>query len=115
MAGYRPDDDWAATSESRKPTSAYLKFLTAFVFILVAAIAIGELARPPLWLFDGIALAVPSFLVCLLIYCLRGRVAGARFGGDVHRDNQPIAYWIGIATLIFAAASSLYVVWILMI
>ena len=113
MPGYRSDDDWAVTSESAKPTSAYLKFIVAFVFILVAAIVIGESAHPPLWLFVGIAFAVASFLVCLLIYCLRMGVVGVRFGGDAHRDDQPIAYWIGIATLAFAASFSIYFAWIL--
>ena len=110
MAGYRPDDDWAATNESDKPTSAYFKFVAALGLIVVAAIVIGNLAHPPLWLFLGIALAVPSFFLCLLIYCLRMGVVAVR-GGDVDRDDHPIAYWIGIATLALAASFSLYFVW----
>jgi hypothetical protein len=114
MAGYRPDDDWAVTTESDEPMSGGWKVIVAFFGIFVPVIVVGELAHVPLWLFVGTALAVATFLVWQVIYCLRMGVVGVRFGGDAHRDNQPIAYWMGIAMLAFAASFSIYVVWILM-
>jgi hypothetical protein len=60
---------------------------------------------------------VACFLVWLLTYCLRMGVVGTRNGPDVHRANQPIRYWIGIAALalgaLFAVAGSVYVAWLL--
>ena len=113
MAGYRPDDDWpAVTDDSGNPMSGGWKLIVAFVGILFLVMVIGRLAHGAAWFVVGAASAAATFLACFLVYCLRMGVVGSR-SGNVRRENQPIAYWMGIAALALLASFSIYILWLL--
>jgi hypothetical protein len=95
MAGYRPDDDWALTTESGEPTSGGWKITVAFLGVLIAAILIGKLGHVPLWAFVGIAvfIGVPALCIWKIILGLRTGIVAVRHG-SYSRAEHPFRYWM---------------------